>query len=184
MSGISVEGRTAMKVPRNSSWTRVAGLFAVAAILSGALMSRAATTQEEKTAENPLTPNAGSGHKASYYVNGEIHVNVLGALEGKPLTSGHMDFKPSWSKTDNRLVFFRRLKDDPVTVKWITAICIIGADGTGFHQLTDGTHTDFNPTWTRDGLNTLEPEKSGEGLILRDAGQGRRQARRGGGPDR
>jgi hypothetical protein len=27
-------------------------------------------------------------------------------------------------------------------------------DGTGFHQLSDGTHTDFNPTWTRDGLNT------------------------------
>jgi hypothetical protein len=27
-------------------------------------------------------------------------------------------------------------------------------DGTGFHQLSDGTRTDFNPTWTRDGLNT------------------------------
>jgi hypothetical protein len=27
-------------------------------------------------------------------------------------------------------------------------------DGTGFHQLTDGTRTDFNPTWTRDGRNT------------------------------
>jgi Tol biopolymer transport system component len=65
-----------------------------------------------------------------------------------------MDFKPSWSKTGNKLVFFRRLKDDPVTVNWITAIGIINVDGTGFHELTDGTHTDFNPTWTRDGLNT------------------------------
>ncbi len=27
-------------------------------------------------------------------------------------------------------------------------------DGTGFHQLSDGSHTDFNPTWTRDGKNT------------------------------
>ncbi|MBE3096597.1 MAG: hypothetical protein IMZ44_05645 [Planctomycetes bacterium] len=143
-----------MKAPRSSSWTRVAGLFAVAAVLSGALMSYAAMTQEEKAAANPLTPNAGCGYKASYYVNGEIHVSELGAPEGKPLTTGHWDFKPSWSKTDNRLVFFRRLKDDPVTVKWITAICIIGTDGMGFHQLTDGTHTDFNPTWTRDGLNT------------------------------
>ena len=24
----------------------------------------------------------------------------------------------------------------------------------GFHRLTDGTHTDFNQTWTRDGTNT------------------------------
>ncbi len=92
--------------------------------------------------------------RASYYMNGEIHVGELGKPEGKPLTTGHWDFKPSWSKTDNKLVFFRRLKDDPVTVKWITAICIINVDGSGFHQLTDGTHTDFNPTWTRDGSNT------------------------------
>jgi len=143
-----------MKVPRNSSWTRVAGLFAVAAILSGALMSRAAMAQEEKAVANSPTSNASGGHKASYYVNGEIHVNELGAPEGKPLTTGHWDFKPSWSKTGNRLVFFRRLKDDPVVTKWITAICVINVDGTGFHELTDGTHTDFNPTWTRDGLNT------------------------------
>ena len=37
---------------------------------------------------------------------------------------------------------------------WITQICVINADGTGFHPLTDGTHTDFNQTWTRDGKNT------------------------------
>ena len=37
---------------------------------------------------------------------------------------------------------------------WKTAICVINVDGTGFHQLTDGTHTDFNQTWTRDGSNT------------------------------
>ena len=143
-----------MMVPRNASWTRMAGLFAVVAILSGALMSRAAMAQEEKAVENLLTSNAGCGHKASYYVNGEIHVNELGAPEGKPLTTGHWDFKPSWSKTGNRLVFFRRLRDDPVVTKWITAICVINVDGTGFHELTDGTHTDFNPTWTRDGSNT------------------------------
>jgi len=143
-----------MTAPGNSSWMRVAGLLAVAAVLSGALTFCAATAQEEKAAAKPLTPSAGGGPRASYYFNGEIHVNELGKPEGKPLTTGHWDFKPSWSKTDNRLVFFRRLKDDPVTVKWITAICIINVDGTGFHQLTDGTHTDFNPTWTRDGLNT------------------------------
>ena len=98
--------------------------------------------------------SAPAGPRASYFKNGEIHVNVLGTPETKPLTSGHWDFKPSWSRTDDRLVFFRRLKDDPDVNNWITALCIINTDGTGFHQLSDGTFTDFNPTWTRDGTNT------------------------------
>jgi ankyrin repeat protein len=92
--------------------------------------------------------------KGSYYMNGEIHVNTYGTPEGRPLTKDHQDFKPSWSKTGDMLVFFRRLKNHRVTVNWKTAICIINVDGTGFHQLTDGTHTDFNQTWTRDGSNT------------------------------
>ena len=107
----------------------------------------------------PLLARAGEagparGPRASYFFNGEIHVNELGKPEGKPLTTGHMDFKPSWSKIGNKLVFFRRTKDDPETNNWKSAISIINVDGTGFHQLTDGTRTDFNPTWTRDGLNT------------------------------
>ncbi len=97
---------------------------------------------------------AAGGQRSSYYKNGEIHVNVLGTPEGKPLTTGHWDFKPSWSKTGDMLVFFRRLKNDPDVSKWKTAIHIINADGSGLHQLTDGTHTDFNQTWTRDGKNT------------------------------
>ncbi|MHC5054189.1 MAG: TolB family protein [Planctomycetota bacterium] len=96
--------------------------------------------------------------RSSYYMDGRIYVNELGTPEGKPITAppgkGQEDFKPSWSKTGNRLVFFRRLKNDPVVVKWKTAIHIINADGTGLHPLSDGTHTDFNPTWTRDGTNT------------------------------
>lgn len=93
--------------------------------------------------------------RISYFCNGQIHVNEPGQPEGKPLTSGKpWDFKPSWSKTGDMLVCFRRLKDDPVTVNWKTAIFTLNADGTGFHQMTDGTFTDFNPTWMRDGLNT------------------------------
>lgn len=98
--------------------------------------------------------NADEGHRASYYKDGEIHVNVLGTPEEEPLTTGHWDFKPSWSKTDDMLVFFRRLVNDKEVSKWKTAICIINVDGSGFHQITDGTHTDFNQTWTRDGTNT------------------------------
>jgi len=97
---------------------------------------------------------ADEGHRSSYYKNGEIHVNVLGTPEEKPLTSGHWDFKPSWSKTGDMLVFFRRLVNHREVGKWKTAICVINVDGPGFHQLTDGTHTDFNQTWTRDGTNT------------------------------
>lgn len=102
----------------------------------------------------PLIASSDDAPRASYYKNGEIHITSLGSPETKPITSGHWDFKPSWSRTDDRLVFFRRLKDDPEVNNWITALCIINADGTGFHQLSDGTFTDFNPTWTRDGSNT------------------------------
>jgi Tol biopolymer transport system component len=94
------------------------------------------------------------GLRISYYRDGEIHFTEVGKPEGKPLTTGHWDFKPSWSKTGDKLVFFRRYKDDPVTVNWLSAICIINVDGTGFHQLTDATLANFNPTWTRDGFNT------------------------------
>ncbi|MCP4452460.1 MAG: hypothetical protein GY809_13445, partial [Planctomycetes bacterium] len=100
------------------------------------------------------TEGESTGYRGSYFKNGEIHVNVYGTPEGKALTSGHQDFKPSWSKTGDRLVFFRRLKNHRVTVMWKTQIHIIKVDGTGLHALTDGTHTDFNQTWTRDGTNT------------------------------
>jgi len=46
------ERRTDMKMLGNLSWVRAAVLFAVVAILSGALMSRAAMAKEEKTVEN------------------------------------------------------------------------------------------------------------------------------------
>ena len=107
----------------------------------------------------PLFARAGEASpsrasRISYYCNGEIHVNEVGKPEGKPVTTGHWDFKPSWSKTGDMLVCFRRLKDDPDVLKWKTAIFVVNVDGTGFHQLSDGTHTDFNPTWTRDGKNS------------------------------
>jgi dipeptidyl aminopeptidase/acylaminoacyl peptidase len=96
---------------------------------------------------------AGKGRRISYYRDGEVYVTEVGKPEGKPLTTGHMDFKPSWSKTGDKLVCFRRTKDDPVTANWLTAIFIMNVDGSGLHMLSDGTRTDFNPTWSRDGKN-------------------------------
>ena len=125
--------------------TRAAATVAVSAGMAPAVVPLIDRAGE---AISPTVP------RASYYMNGEIHVNELGQPKGKPLTTGHWDFKPSWSKTCNKLVFFRRYKDDPVTVNWLSAICIINVDGTGFHQLTDATVANFNPTWTRDGFNT------------------------------
>lgn len=96
---------------------------------------------------------AKSRKRISYFRNGEIYVSQVGQPEGKPLTTGHMDFKPSWSQTEDLLVCFRRTKDDPDTLKWRSSIFVMKADGADFHLLSDGTRTDFNPTWTRDGKN-------------------------------
>jgi Tol biopolymer transport system component len=123
---------------------------ATAAMGAGAGMAFAAASQLANDGEaNPKT-----GPRISYFRDGEIHVSEVGKPDRKPLTTGHWDFKPSWSKTGDKLVFFRRYKDDPVTVNWLSAICIINVDGSGFHQLTDATVGNFNPTWTRDGQNT------------------------------
>jgi len=126
-----------MKTKRRMKWLRL--------VCAALCLSPIAAESETPTATK---------FRGSYFKNGEIHVNTYGTPEGKPLTSGHQDFKPSWSKTGDMLVFFRRLKNDPVVTNWITQICVIKVDGSGFHKLTDGTHTDFNQTWTRDGTNT------------------------------
>ena len=91
--------------------------------------------------------------KGAYTVDGQIYINTFGKPEGKPITRGHEDMKPSWSKTGGKIVFFRVIKKAKEIHNWKTAICVVNVDGTGFHKLTDGTHTDFNPTWTRDGKN-------------------------------
>ena len=98
-------------------------------------------------------------YRFSYYANGRICVDTLGKLDGNdpimsPPRSDWQDFKPSWSKTGDMLVFFRRIKDDPAVVNWKTILCIAKADGTGLQKLTDDKHTNFNPTWTRDGKNS------------------------------
>ena len=115
----------------------------------------AAAIQNSSHGDTALPTEAvqATSHRASYSKDFRIHVGVLGVSDGEPLTTGD-DFKPSWSKTGDMLVFFRRVKNDPKVGNWKTAICIINIDGTGFHQLSDGTQTDFNQTWTRDGTNT------------------------------
>jgi hypothetical protein len=121
--------------------------------LAAAIQDASRKVESEKEGLKPPDKPQPTDYRASYSKNLKIHVGVLGESDGEPLTTGD-DFKPSWSKTGDMLVFFRRLKKAPSVGNWKTAICIINVDGSGFHQLTDGTHTDFNPTWTRDGANT------------------------------
>lgn len=102
-----------------------------------------------------------TGLKGAYAVNGRLHVAVFGRPDGKPITTGPGDMKPSCSKTNGKIVFFRVTKFAAEVTDWRTAICVVNVDGTGFRKLTDGTQTDFNPTWTRDGsekavLNRLD----------------------------
>ncbi len=133
---------------------RIDVLVLLTALLAGFASARLPAQTTERGGKTREPSFQATTYRGAYYMNGRIYVNTFGTPEGEPLTSGHWDFKPSWSKTGDMLVFFRRLKDDPVVTNWKTAIHIIKVDGTGLHALSDGTHTDFNPTWTRDGTNT------------------------------
>lgn len=74
---------------------------------------------------------------------------------GIRLTSGHRDFKPSWSNEGNMLTFFRLVDQNRAFHTWRTKICVINTDGSGFKELTAGDFPHFNPTWTRDGTNRI-----------------------------
>jgi len=138
----------------------VAGTLAIALLATWAhaqAPSEDAAPAADIWAADAVKEVAARGLRCSYHMNGRIYVNVLGTPEGKPITvppvEGWEDFKPSWSKTGDMLVFFRRVKDDPEVSNWKTVLCVIKTDGTGLQELTDDTHTNFNPTWTRDGTN-------------------------------
>lgn len=103
----------------------------------------------------PAPETTPTSHRGVYAVNGRLHVSLFGTPDGEPITTGPDDMKPSWAKTGDWIVFFRRTKSAPRVSDWKTAICVVKANGTGFRKLTDGTQTDFNPTWTRDGQNKV-----------------------------
>ncbi len=86
--------------------------------------------------------------------NLEITINQQTAQK-ITVTSGHMDFKPSWSKTGDRLTFFRLVTRGRGFHTWRTKICVVNTNGKGFRELTTGDYPDFNPTWSRDGSNMV-----------------------------
>lgn len=86
--------------------------------------------------------------------NLRITINQHGR-ERQFLTRGHDDYKPTWSRSGSLLAFFRVVSYGQTFAGWKTKLCVIGADGTGFRELSDGRYADFNPTWTRDGTNRI-----------------------------
>jgi hypothetical protein len=71
------------------------------------------------------------------------------------LTTGFEDYKPSWSKTGDKITFFRLIVGGSSTRVWKTVLCVVNSDGTGFRELSDGSVADFNMTWTRDGSELI-----------------------------
>lgn len=71
------------------------------------------------------------------------------------LTSGYADMKASWAPDDALIVFMRVVQRAPLVRDWKTRICVIGADGSGFKELTSGQYADYNPTWARDGSSDI-----------------------------
>jgi Tol biopolymer transport system component len=73
------------------------------------------------------------------------------------ITDGHRDHKPVWSKDGDRITFFRATgqTDAKPFHDYRTHICVVNSDGTDLRELTDATHPNVNPTWTRDGSNKI-----------------------------
>ncbi len=121
-------------------------------ILLTGCAGRNAAIVPDNAVSNPGLPDL----TGTYSMNDEIYVNVLGKPEGKPITSGHPDYKPSWSADGKWIVFFRITGNNgPDISRWKTAICIVRPDGTDFCQLTSGKFTDYNPTWSREESNYI-----------------------------
>jgi hypothetical protein len=73
------------------------------------------------------------------------------------LTDSDRDFKPVSSADGKYLVFFRveSFGDGVSFLTWTTKLCVVNYEGGGFRELTSGEHADFNPTFMRDGTNTI-----------------------------
>lgn len=122
---------------------------AAVAALAGALLLSASCSKSEPAIDPAL-------EDVQWVVARNFEITVFeGSTAVRTLTRGHRDWKPVWSATGDRVVFFRALHEESSFQNWRTKICVVNADGTGFRELTSGAHADFNPTWTRDGTNRI-----------------------------
>jgi Tol biopolymer transport system component len=129
------------------------------AIIPGLMVAiiifNACSADDSELASIPTTPgNVKFEERWASSENLQITINQ----RDKPkvtVTSGYWDYKPSWSKTGDKLTFFRFVSKDRGFHTWRTKICVVNIDGTGFRELTTGDYPHFNPTWARDGSNRI-----------------------------
>ncbi len=91
-----------------------------------------------------------------FTIDNELYVGKPDEAEPVRITQEWPDFKPSWSPDGEWIVFFRIVNSPKLNIpEWKTKICVIRPNGTDLRDITDGTHNDLNPTWTRDGSNNI-----------------------------
>lgn len=118
-------------------------------------LAGAAAAPVAQVAPSPAPPRLGARWASSEGYRIAVHER---SGEVRLLTDAPRDLKPSWSPSGGLLTFFRLRETGPELLdfsRWKTALCVIGADGTGFRELTSGAFADFNPTWTRDGTRRI-----------------------------
>ena len=67
----------------------------------------------------------------------------------------HNDYKPVISPDGAKIAFFRTYQEDPSFFLWRSSICVMDIDGSNFHEITDHTHMNTEPYWTRDGSDRV-----------------------------
>ena len=89
--------------------------------------------------------------------DGGLYVSSLKRKKVEKITSGGYDFRPSYIKTGNKIVFIRFM-EIPARIDFRifkTAVCTVNNDGSNLKVLTDGSCFDINATWSRDGKNNI-----------------------------
>ena len=129
------------------------------AIIPGLIVAlmilNACSTDDSESVVIPITPgNLKFEERWASSENLQITINQQNT-HTITVTSGHQDYKPSWSKTGDMLTFFRFVSKGRGFHTWRTKICVVNIDGTEFRELTNGDYPHFNPTWTRDGSNMI-----------------------------
>lgn len=121
-----------------------------AALLAAALLAAAAPTRGQGS------PAQAWGRAGVPWVASEsLQITLFGPDGKRSLTRGHRDWKPVSSPRADQVTFFRSSRDGGDFSTWRTKICVVSAGGGAVRELTDGAHTDFNPTWTRDGSGRI-----------------------------
>jgi len=127
----------------------------ISGLIGAMMLFNACSANDSESVDIPIAPgNLKLKERWASSENLQITINQQNTQK-IALTSDHQDYKPTWSKTGDKLTFFRFVSKGRGFHTWRTKICVVNIDGTGFRELTIGDYPDFNPTWTRDDSNLI-----------------------------